>query len=98
MNKVISNRQNQPNQPNQSNEPPHTIIIYKTYTKAAKRAQAKYRMTDKGKIARLKASRSFLVRHRERINKQNRAKVSCPHCSKVYCKAYLPKHIKSVHI
>ena len=83
--------------PIEKNEAPQTVIVYKTYTPAVKRAQAKYRNTDKGKIARLRASKMFLKRHRDRINERNRVKVKCPHCDKIYATAYLPRHVKQRH-
>ena len=93
----IANQQPEFNQSNYIGDVPRTIIIYKTYTQAVKRAQAKYRMTDKGKEARLKAGRAFRARHRERIRQKNSERVSCPHCGCVYCRAYLSRHIKKEH-
>ena len=72
-----------PIQPNHYDNPaPQTIIIYKTYTKAVKKAQEKYRMTDKGKASRERANKRFINKHRERINAKNRTRKVCPHCKK----------------
>ena len=75
-----------------------TIIIYKTYTPAAKRAQKKYYDTEKGKQAYFRANKRFREKHRDKINAKYREKRVCPHCSNSYSRAYLPRHIRRVHI
>ena len=68
-------------------------VIYKTYTQAVARAQQKYRKTEKGKQARLRASKKQYEKNRDKI----KTPVKCSFCDKLYSGYYIKKHMKTQH-
>ena len=68
--------------------------IYKSYTPALKRAQDKYRKTEKGRRSRARCRRNYYAKVKDKL----KIPVECPHCKKKYSGLYIKRHIKASHV